>query len=218
MTHPDLIVFDQAYAQHGRLCGVDEVGRGPIAGPVVAAAVILDPTAIPEGLRDSKKISAGKRGNIARAVRRSALAFAVAQASVHEIDALDILKASHLAMRRAVADLPLEPDFALVDGNRDPGLACVSELCVGGDDRSASIAAASILAKVARDAMMDRLAETYPDYGWQSNRGYPSRAHLDALNHHGPTPHHRMSFAPLRKFLSDAPKSLSHNKDLAPTP
>lgn len=187
----------------GAVAGVDEVGRGPLAGPVSAAAVVLDPACIPPGLNDSKKLSASARLRLAQAIRQGAR-WAVAHASVQEIDALNILQASHLAMRRALAALDPPADFALIDGNRLPrDLALPAQAVVKGDARCLSIAAASILAKVARDAIMADLAREWPGYGWQTNAGYPSAGHLAALQTLGVTPHHRRSFAPVRKMLCE---------------
>ena len=184
------------------VAGVDEVGRGPLAGPVTAAAVILDPARIPEGIDDSKRLSERARRQLSAEIRQTALAFAVAHASVEEIDALNILEASHLAMRRALAALNPAARHALIDGNRLPkGLEIPAQTVVKGDAKSLSIAAASILAKVERDAIMSELALINPGYGWEKNMGYPSPAHLVALQQQGVTPHHRRSFAPVRKML-----------------
>jgi len=184
-----------------RVAGVDEVGRGPLAGPVVAAAVILDPARIPDGLADSKALSAAKRERLHDEVRARALAVSVAEASVEEIDRLNILHASMLAMRRAVEALP-EVGFVLVDGNRvPPGLPCPGEAVVKGDAMCLSIAAASIVAKVVRDRLMVDLAQQHPGYGWEANAGYPTKAHLEALLHLGLTPWHRRSFGPVHKIL-----------------
>ncbi|WP_209424844.1 ribonuclease HII [Pararhodobacter sp. SW119] len=189
------------------IAGVDEAGRGPLAGPVVAAAVILEPSDIPTGLADSKTLTAARRETIAAEIRARAR-FAIAEASVEEIDALNILQASHLAMRRALAALDPGPDMALIDGNRMPGaLPCGAETLVRGDARCLSIAAASIVAKVARDAIMARLAREFPAYGWDRNAGYPVPAHLAGLNRWGPTPYHRRSFAPVRKILCEEYKT-----------
>ncbi|MBC7157066.1 MAG: ribonuclease HII [Rhodobacteraceae bacterium] len=188
-------------AGHARIAGVDEVGRGPLAGPVMAAAVILDPAAIPAGLDDSKRLGAARRIALDRAIRAAATV-GLGWASVAEIDALNILRASHLAMVRAVAALPVAAEFALVDGNLLPaGLPCPARAVIGGDARSLSIAAASIVAKVARDALMADLDRAHPGYGWATNAGYPTRAHLRALQDLGATPHHRRSFAPVRNIL-----------------
>jgi len=186
-----------------RVAGVDEVGRGPLAGPVVAAAVVLDPGAVPEGLADSKTVAPVRRDALAAALRDCA-EVSLGFASVAEIDALNILQASHLAMRRALAGLQRPPDLALIDGNRLPeGLACPAEAVVRGDARCVSIAAASIVAKVARDALMVQLDARWPGYGWARNAGYPTRDHLAALRALGVTPEHRRSFAPVRNMLCE---------------
>lgn len=184
----------------GLVAGVDEVGRGPLAGPVVAAAVILDPENIPAGLADSKTLTERRREALAPIIRQCA-SVGVGEASVTEIDALNILQASLLAMRRAVAALPRAPAVCLVDGNQDPGLSCETELIVKGDRRSLSIAAASIIAKTVRDEQMRALDEHHPAFGWRSNKGYGSAAHLAALKQYGPTQHHRRSFAPVAAAL-----------------
>jgi ribonuclease HII len=185
---------------HILVAGVDEVGRGPLAGPVVAAAVVLDLAAVPAGLADSKRLSPARRVVLAAEIRRSALV-GLGIADVAEIDAINILQASMLAMTRAIAALPRVPDFALIDGNRSPrGLAVPAEAVVGGDARVVSIAAASIVAKVARDAMMAELDRDFPGYGWAANAGYPTPGHLEALRRLGTTPHHRRSFAPVHKI------------------
>ncbi len=184
-----------------RVAGVDEAGRGPLAGPVVAAAVILNPEDIPDGLADSKTLSAARRVVLAAEIRARAR-YAIAEASVEEIDRLNILQASHLAMRRALAALDPAPELALIDGNRMPGaLCCPAQTLVRGDACCLSIAAASILAKVARDAIMAELARHFPAYGWERNAGYPVPAHLAGLKRWGPTPYHRRSFAPVRNML-----------------
>ncbi|SEN82182.1 RNase HII [Gemmobacter aquatilis] len=183
------------------IAGVDEVGRGPLCGPVTAAAVILDPAHIPQGIGDSKALSSAKRERIY--VELLAVAqVSVAHASVEEIDALNILRASHLAMERAVAGLVIRPDFVLVDGNRLPkGLPCGAEAVVKGDAKSLSIAAASIAAKVVRDRIMVDLAQQHPGYGWERNAGYPTKDHLAALLNLGVTPQHRRSFRPVHNIL-----------------
>ncbi len=178
-------------------CGVDEAGRGPLAGPVHAAAVILDPLRPIAGLRDSKKLSAQQRTRLAESIRRDALAWSIASASVEEIDWFNILQATLLAMQRAVAGLGTAPQLARVDGNRAPRLDCRVELIVGGDDLDASISAASILAKTERDALMQVIDVDYPAYGFARHKGYGTREHLDALRAHGPCVHHRHSFAPV---------------------
>jgi ribonuclease HII len=185
----------------GLVAGVDEAGRGPLAGSVVAAAVILHPERIPEGIADSKKLSAAKREALFEAIQTQAIAYAIAEASVAEIDALNILQASLLAMQRAVMQLNPAPHHALIDGNKLPqSLPCNATAIIKGDATSLSIAAASILAKVTRDRMMKQLAKEYPHYGWTENAGYPTAAHLAALAQHGITPHHRRSFAPVKKY------------------
>jgi ribonuclease HII len=185
----------------GLVCGIDEAGRGPLAGPVVAAAVILDPANPIAGLNDSKKLSAKRRELLAVEIRAKALAWAVAEASVEEIDRINILQASLLAMQRAVEGLGMLPSHALVDGNRCPKLACTSEAIIGGDGKVASIAAASILAKTVRDAGMLELHATYPEYGFDRHMGYPTAVHLKALREHGVTPIHRRSYAPVAQLL-----------------
>ncbi len=183
------------------VAGVDEAGRGPLAGPVVAAAVILDPACIPAGLDDSKVLSAKRREVLCAAL------FEVAQvgfgiATVEEIDEINILRASHLAMCRAIEALPVPPAHVLIDGNLIPrGLLLSAEAIVKGDARSQSIAAASIVAKTRRDAIMVDLAQQHPGYGWERNAGYPSKSHKLALQNLGVTPHHRRSFKPVHNIL-----------------
>lgn len=184
-----------------RIAGVDEVGRGPLAGPVVAAAVILDPVAIPDGLRDSKKLTASRREALFECICASAH-FCIAQASVDEIDRINILQATFLAMRRALDGLKPKADFALIDGNRLPsGLSCLAQTIIKGDNISASIAAASIIAKVTRDRQMVDLAQQFPGYGWETNAGYGTNQHLQGLKVLGVTPHHRRSFKPIHNIL-----------------
>jgi ribonuclease HII len=183
------------------LAGVDEAGRGPLAGDVVAAAVILDPARPVPGLRDSKKLTATRREALAELIRERALAWAVARASVAEIDRLNILQASMLAMHRAVRALQPQPGYVLVDGNRLPRWSYAAEPVVGGDDRVPAIAAASILAKVQRDRELVELDARYPGYGFAAHKGYPTRAHLAALRALGVTPVHRRSFAPVKSLL-----------------
>lgn len=184
----------------GRVCGVDEAGRGPLAGPVVAAAVILDPARPILGLNDSKKLSAKRRIELAQEIRDKALAWSIAEANVEEIDRLNILQASLLAMQRAVAGVSPPPCRALIDGNKCPRLDCPAEAIVGGDGKVAAIAAASILAKTARDAGMEALHVIYPMYGFDRHKGYPTAAHLAALRQYGPTPAHRRSFSPVAQL------------------
>jgi ribonuclease HII len=180
------------------VAGIDEVGRGPLAGPVVAAAVILDPECVPDGLCDSKLLGAAERDRLFSQIAASALAVSVASATAVEIDAINIRQATLLSMRRAVAGLSLRPAFVLVDGNDPPAFACPAEAIIGGDNLSCSIAAASIVAKVTRDAMMARLCARYPAYGFSRHVGYGTAVHRAALQAHGPCPEHRYSFAPVK--------------------
>ncbi|UTW58149.1 ribonuclease HII [Kordiimonas sp. SCSIO 12603] len=199
---PDWSSEETMLKEHsGYVCGVDEVGRGPLAGPVVAAAVILDAENIPKGLNDSKKLSEKKREALFDSIYERAIAVSVAEATVEEVDEINILQASLLAMRRAVEGLEVSAGSALVDGNKDPGLNMPTNTLVKGDGRSLSIAAASIIAKVFRDRMMKKLAEKYPDYGWEQNAGYGVPKHMAALKLVGVTPFHRKSFAPIRVIL-----------------
>ncbi len=179
------------------VAGIDEAGRGPLAGPVVAAAVILDPARPVAGLRDSKLLSPQRRECLAIEIRARSLAWAVAECSVAEIDALNILQATLLAMRRAFDALRVKPAQALVDGDRCPPLACPAQAIVKGDRDVAAISAASILAKTARDAMLIELDRAYPMYGFARHKGYGTPEHLAALDLHGPCPEHRRSFAPV---------------------
>ena len=195
--------LEQAAFQRGylRVAGVDEVGRGPLAGPVTAAAVVLDPRRIPDGLNDSKKLTAKARGRLSEEILAVA-EVSIAHASVEEIDALNILRASHLAMKRALAGLETPADYALIDGNMIPrDLALPAEAVVKGDGRSQSIAAASIVAKIRRDCVMLSLAQQHPGYGWETNMGYGSKSHMAALRNLGITPHHRRSFKPVHNML-----------------
>lgn len=193
--------FSLETAIGGPVCGVDEVGRGPWAGPVTACAVVIDLACMPGDIRaaidDSKRLSAIRRSELSGALR-GCVSFAVAEASVEEIDRLNILAATALAMRRAVEALPVRPVHALVDGNRRMGLPCPETPVVKGDSLSLSIAAASIIAKVARDGLMAELAERHPGYGWERNAGYGVPDHIAGLEKLGPNAHHRMSFAPVR--------------------
>ena len=184
-----------------RIAGVDEVGRGPLAGPVVAAAVVLRPGAEIPGARDSKTLSRAKREELAGAILSGAAAVALGAASVREIDRLNILASTHLAMSRALARLPLPPDHVVVDGLPAKGLEWEHEAVVGGDGLVHSIACASILAKVVRDRLMSRLATRYPGYGWETNMGYGTAEHMKALAKLGPTPHHRRSFGGVQTDL-----------------
>ncbi len=202
MTTPTFELEQALIAQgYPRIAGVDEVGRGPLAGPVVAAAVILNPQDIPDGLNDSKKLTARRRRTLDEDLRARA-EFAIAEASVEEIDDLNILYSSHLAMERAVAALHPAPDYLLIDGNLIPkGLTLPAQAVVKGDAKSVSIAAASILAKNWRDQLMVDLAQQHPGYGWETNAGYPSKQHREALQNLGVTPHHRRSFKPVHNIL-----------------
>ena len=187
----------------GPIAGVDEAGRGPLAGPVVAAAVILDRKRIPKGLDDSKQMTPEAREEAYTRIIACAVV-GVGEASVDEIDLVNIRQATHLAMARAVRALSVSPAFALVDGNDPPALPCRCDTLIGGDGRSVSIAAASIVAKVTRDRMMRTLHEEFPGYGWFSNKGYGTEEHLFALNQLGPCRHHRRSFAPVYHLLRPA--------------
>ena len=199
---PDLDFENRArQAGYRRIAGVDEAGRGPLAGPVVAAAVILDPEHIPEGLNDSKLLSARKRAEVLDHIIARA-EVGVGLASVAEIDELNILRASHLAMCRAIEALRTRPDHVLIDGNLVPrDLTLPATPVVKGDSLSLSIAAASIVAKTRRDAIMWDLAQQYPGYGWERNQGYPTKCHKEALRNLGVTPHHRRSFKPVHNIL-----------------
>ena len=184
-----------------RVAGVDEVGRGPLAGPVTAAAVVLDPKCIPDGLNDSKKLTAKRRLELYRQLLDCA-DVSIAHASVAEIDEVNILRASHLAMERAIAGLQFLPEHVLIDGNMIPrGLQLPATTLVKGDSRSISISAASIVAKVCRDCVLVDLAQQHPGYGWETNMGYGSKKHMEALQKLGVTPHHRRSFKPVHNML-----------------
>lgn len=185
----------------GLVCGIDEAGRGPLAGPVTAAAVILDPARPIAGLNDSKKLSEKRREALAIEIKEKALAWAIAEASPAEIDQINILQATFLAMQRAVAALSITPERAVVDGNRCPKLAIPVEAVVKGDGKIAAIAAASILAKTDRDGKLRALHADYPHYGFDRHMGYPTAAHFAALQEHGPCPEHRRSFAPVAQLL-----------------
>jgi len=185
----------------GPIAGIDEAGRGPLAGPVVAAAVILAHGKIPKGLNDSKQLTPEARGDLFPRILERAVAVGVGEASVDEIDLVNIRQATHLAMARAVRALSVAAAFALVDGNDPPPLPCPCDTLIDGDARSVSIAAASIIAKVTRDRMMRALHDEHPHYGWITNKGYSTEEHLAALLRHGPTRHHRRSFAPVHNIL-----------------
>jgi len=191
------LVFDAP----GLVAGVDEAGRGPLAGPVVAAAVILDELKPIRGLRDSKELTALKRERLFDEIHAKALCFSIAQASVEEIDTLNILQATMLAMKRAIEGLRLRPNKVLIDGNRLPTLRIQAEAVIGGDAKIKSISAASILAKVHRDRLCLDLHREHPQYGFDGHKGYSTPEHLAALRAHGACPHHRRSFAPVRETL-----------------
>jgi ribonuclease HII len=186
------------------ICGVDEAGRGPLAGPVFAAAVILDPAKPIAGLRDSKKLSPTRRDELALIIQRDALAWSIAQCSAAEIDALNILQATMLAMRRAIEGLSVAPTLALIDGNRCPVTTIRTEAIVKGDDKVIEISAASILAKTARDALLLEMHARYPQYAFDQHKGYPTALHLARLREYGVTPEHRRSYAPVRELLNEA--------------
>ena len=185
----------------GLVAGVDEAGRGPLAGPVVAGAVILDPQNPIHGLKDSKRLTALRRDVLYEEIREKALAWAVGHADVEEIDRINILQATMLAMKRAVEALQTVPDHALIDGNRCPDLCCPAQAIIKGDSRVAAISAASIMAKVTRDREMLSLDVIYPGYGLAQHKGYPSKAHIEALENLGVTPIHRRSYAPVRRVI-----------------
>lgn len=199
MSESDLDLF--APEQFSRIAGVDEVGRGCLAGPVVAAAVILDPNRPIKGLRDSKKLSAKKRDELAQEIKEKALAWSVAAMGPEVIDKINILQATLEAMKAAVEKLPVEPDFVQVDGNKLPKWKWLSEAIVKGDDKVEWISAASIIAKTTRDAYMCKMAELYPQYGFEHHVGYGTAEHIKALKAYGPTPIHRKTFAPVREVI-----------------
>lgn len=190
------------YPNASLIAGVDEVGRGPLVGAVVTAAVILDPKNPIEGLMDSKKLSEKKRLALAEEIKAKALSWALGRAEPAEIDELNILNATMLAMQRAVEGLHLQPDFVLVDGNRIPSLKIPAQAVVKGDSLVAEISAASIIAKVARDQEMAELAQKFPEYGFEQHKGYPTKLHFEKLAELGATPYHRKSFAPVRNVLN----------------
>jgi ribonuclease HII len=198
MENLELSLFDYASEV---ICGVDEAGRGPLAGPVFAAAVILDPARPIDGLRDSKKLTEARRDELAIEIRAHALAWSIAKCSEREIDKLNILQATMLAMRRAVKGLKIAPTLALVDGNRCPVIPIRSEAIIQGDDKVPAISAASILAKTARDAALVKLHKRYPHYGFDQHKGYGTEMHLERLRTHGVSPVHRKSYAPVRELL-----------------
>lgn len=184
------------------IAGIDEAGRGPLAGPVYAAAVILNPDKPIVGLDDSKKLSAKKRDQLAAIIKKDALAWSIAFSTVSEIDSVNILQATMLAMQRACNSLSIQPNFALIDGNRVPdGLVCIAKYVIDGDALEPAIAAASILAKTARDDYCLQLHQQYPEYGFDKHKGYGTKLHKAMLLEHGPCPEHRRSFAPVRQLL-----------------
>ena len=195
------IMLDELPQFKGLLAGADEAGRGPLVGNVVAAAVILDQNHPIEGLADSKKLSAKRREFLAEEIMQKAKAWAVVSVSAVDIDRINILQASLLAMKQAVEQLSVTPDHVFIDGNRCPEMACPATAIVKGDARVAEISAASILAKVARDEQMQQLHNAFPQYGFDRHKGYPTKAHMAALAEHGPCPEHRRSYAPVRKYL-----------------
>lgn len=196
--------FDMSqFDKNARIAGVDEVGRGPLVGSVVAAAVILDPNNPIDGLRDSKKLSQKKRDALEIEIKNKALSWCLGSATAQEIDQINILQASLLAMQRAVEGLSIEPDWALVDGNKLPQLNCQAQAIVKGDDRVPAISAASILAKQARDREMLALAKRYPEYGFERHKGYPTKEHLALIRQIGFTEEYRMSFKPIRALLQE---------------
>ena len=199
--YPGLPTRGRPFTVDDIVCGVDEAGRGPLAGPVFAAAVILDPRRPIDGLRDSKKLSEAKRDQLAPLIREHAVAWAIAECSCEEIDSINILQATMLAMRRAVEALSTLPTVALIDGNRCPEMSVRAHAIVEGDDKVNAISAASILAKTARDAALVRLHDLYPQYGFDQHKGYGTALHLERLRLHGPSPAHRRSFAPVRGLL-----------------
>jgi ribonuclease HII len=202
MNNYELPLFEGEFDFDSKLiCGVDEAGRGPLAGAVFAAAVILDPAHPIVGLRDSKKLSEAKRDQLAIEIKKHALAWCIAQASEKEIDQINILQATMLAMQRAVQGLSVKPELALIDGNRCPVLTMMSQAIVKGDDKVEAISAASILAKTARDAALMDLHVQYPQYAFDQHKGYPTALHMERLREHGVSPVHRLSYAPVRALL-----------------
>ena len=203
MSQQDMWKIEQSHFDAGvkLICGVDEAGRGPLAGPVCAAAVILPPNVEIPGLNDSKKLSDKKRRELFPIIKEQAIAYGIAFADHSEIDEINILQATYLAMERAIAQLSVKPEMALIDGNRAKDFGIPVETVVHGDSLSASIAAASVLAKVTRDDYMLKMAEAYPNYGFEIHKGYGTKAHYAALTAYGPSPIHRMTF--LKKFYGE---------------
>ncbi len=203
MSNVNMWEMEQGYFDQGIqvICGVDEAGRGPLAGPVCAAAVILPQGLVIPGLTDSKKLSDKKRRELFPIIQEQAIAWGIGLASEKEIDEINILQATFLAMERALSQLSVKPELALIDGNREKNFGIPVKTVVKGDSRSANIAAASVLAKVTRDDLMVALAEEYPQYGFEIHKGYGTKAHYAALRSHGPSPIHRMTF--LKKFYGE---------------
>ena len=201
LDNKDFLVYEREYLKNGYkyICGVDEVGRGPLAGPVCAAAVIMDYELIIDGVNDSKKLSEKKRESLFDIIKQKAVSYGIAFASEKEIDQINILNATHLAMKRAVEALKVLPDFVFVDGNRLPDLNIPAKSIIKGDSLSYSIACASILAKVTRDRFMIEQSSIYPEYGFDKHKGYGTKYHVEMLNHYGPCPIHRNSF--LKKVI-----------------
>lgn len=197
----DLYAFDEVFRANGILCGVDEAGRGPLCGPVCVAAVILDPANPIEGLNDSKKLSEKKREALFPEIKQKALAYHVVMVGPETIDELNILRATMLGMKQAVEGLSIRPEYVLIDGNRCPELSVPSEAVVKGDAKSASISAASILAKVSRDHYMEKLAQEYPQYQLQKHKGYPTKEHYALLDQYGVAPIYRKSFLKKRGYV-----------------
>lgn len=214
MTDPTQLDLLASLDVAGLLAGVDEAGRGPLAGPVVAAAVILDDTQPIVGLADSKKLTAGQRERLFDEIKAKALCCCIAQASVEEIDRLNILHATMLAMRRAVEGLRLKPALVQVDGNRVPPLHVPAQAIVKGDSKVQAISAASILAKVYRDRLCEQLHQAYPQYGFDAHKGYPTADHLAALRKHGATPEHRRSYAPVKAVLAASVQATPHSEQM----
>jgi len=200
-TGRTITMQDEVPAIHGLLAGVDEAGRGPLVGNVVAAAVILNADHPIKGLADSKKLTAKRREALAAEIKQHAKAWAVVSVSPEEIDRLNILQATMLAMKQSVEQLQISPDHVFIDGNRCPDISCAATAIIKGDARVAEISAASILAKVERDAQMEVLHQQYPHYGFDQHKGYPTKAHMATLAEHGPCPEHRRSYAPVRRCL-----------------
>ena len=203
MSEKNMWAIEDSFYEKGivTICGVDEAGRGPLAGPVCAAAVILPPHLEIPGLNDSKKLTDKRRRELYPVIKEQAVAYGIAFATHEEIDSINILQATYLAMERALAQLAVKPNLALIDGNRAKDFGLPVKTVVHGDSLSASIAAASVLAKVTRDDLMLKLAEEYPQYGFEIHKGYGTKAHYEALSAHGPSPVHRMSF--LKKFYGE---------------